>query len=77
MVIEREKSGKNIIIQKIIDRIQLAKNTNAFENVRINSDNQEMFVIFVSYCLVNFTISVNWHHKAYINYNFKYVYRNR
>lgn len=62
---ETEENGEEKVIQNITNLVQLAGDTNAFDNMRLNSDNQEVFGTFVNYCLVHLTSSVNWRCKAY------------
>ena len=62
---EREENGEEKVIKNITNLVQLAADTNAFDNMRLNSDNQEVFGTFVNYCLVHLTSSVNWRCKAY------------
>ena len=52
-------------LKKIKDLIELAGDSNKFENIRMSKDNQEVFGTFVNYCLVHLTTSVNWRYKAY------------
>ena len=62
---ETEENGEEKVIQNITNLVQLAGDTNAFDNMRLNSDNQEVFGTFINYCLVHLTSSVNWRCKAY------------
>ena len=62
---ETEDHGEDKVIQNIKNLVELAGDSNAFDNMRLNSDNQEVFGTFVNYCLVHLTSSVNWRCKAY------------
>ena len=50
------------------DLIDLASNSKAFEKLRMDAGNREVFGIFVNFCLVHLKSSVNWWYKTYTTY---------
>ena len=56
---------KVIVVQKTKHLIELLGDYDTFENIRMNSENQEVFCTFLNYYLVHLTGLVNWRYKAY------------
>ena len=55
---ETEKS--DIIKEEIKNLVEMAATSEGLVNMRVKSDQSDMFDTFVNYCLVNFTTSLNW-----------------
>ena len=51
--------------EDIYQLIQQAATSEGLINMRVNLDQSKLFDIFVNYCLVNFTTSLNWRYKSY------------
>ncbi len=51
--------------EDIYQLIQQAATSEGLINMRVNLNQSKVFDIFVNYCLVNFTTSLNWRYKSY------------